>query len=225
MTNLILLAAIGVGAMYYLNSQTKKDLQQQIEDNNAELYDEIQQQIQDGTVTPDSVIDGVEIEKAMIGFSSISDKYWNCAAGVIWKNTTNEPINVKIDSATFSVGGYEMIVGVKDTRTITVPAQGTIYQELFSYNNKTLFATQSERKQVRIVIGDAQGHPGKEGRDVWGKVNFNAVLKYTYSAVGAISHVQGKQGVVPYQDAIGRYYGATALASQLKKWVRTYIGG
>ena len=225
MTNLILLAAIGVGAMYYLNSQTKKDLQQQIEDKNAEIYEEIQQQIQDGTVTPDSVIDGVEIEKAMIGFSSISDKYWNCAAGVIWKNTTNEPIDVKIDSATFSVGGYEMIVGVKDARTITVPAQGTIYQELFSYNDKTLFATKDERKQVRIVIGDAQGHPGKEGRDVWGKVDFDAVIKYTYSAVGAISHVQGKQGVVPYQDAIGRYYGSTALAWQLKKWVRTYIGG
>lgn len=225
MTNLILIAALSAGAMYFLNNQTKKDLQQQMENYNAELYNEIQQQIKEGTITSDSVIDGVEIEKAMIGFSSISDKYWNCAAGVIWKNTTDEPISVKVDSATFSVGGYEMIVGAHDTRTITVPAKGTIYQDLFSYENKILFASLNERKQVRFVIGDAQGHPGKEGRAVWGSASFNAVFKYSYSAVGAISHVSGKQEVVPFQDAIGRYYGSTGLAWQLKKWVRSYIGG
>lgn len=227
MSNLLLIAVLGAGAMYLLNEQNKKNLdalKNQIEEDNAELYNDIQQQIKDGIVTPDSVIDGVEIEKAMIGFSSISDKYWNCAAGVVWRNITDEPINVKIDSATFSVGGYEMIVGVKDTRTITVPAHSTIYQDLFSYENKILFATKDERKQVRVVIGTAQGHPGKEGRDIWGKANFDAVLKYTYSAVGSISHVSGKQGVVPFQYAIGRYYGSTALAWELRKWVRNYIG-
>ena len=228
MNSLLLVAVLGAGAIYFLNSQNQKDLEElknQMEENYAELYNDIQQQIKDGIITPDTVIDGVEIEKAMIGFSSISDKYWNCAAGVVWKNTTDEAINVKIDSATFSVGGYEMIVGAKDTRTITVPARSTIYQDLFSYENKILFATKDERKQVRVVIGEAQGHPGKEARDIWGKANFNAVLKYTYSAVGSISHVSGKQGTVPYQDAIGRYYGSTALVYQLKKWVRSYIGG
>ena len=225
MNSLLLIAALGVGAMYFLNLQTKKELQQQIEENNAELYNDIQQQIKDGIITPEYVADGVDIEKAMIGFSSISDAYWNCAAGVVWKNTTDEPINVKIDTLTFKVGGYQMIVGAKDTNTITVPKKGTIYQELFSYENKKLFKDKSERKQVRVVIGEAQGHPGKEAKDIWGKANFEAMFTATYSTFGTLSQIRGEQSTIPYQACIGRYYGSTALAWQLRNWVRTYIGG
>lgn len=223
MTNILLIAALGVAAMAYFNSQS---LQKEVDEAERKAEEErqyLEDKINEGKVTPEKVTLGVKPIKAMIGFSSISDKYMNCAAGVVWKNSTNEPINIIVDSATFSVGGYDMIVGVKNTRTITVPANGTIYQDLFDYENKILFATANERKQFRIVIGDAQGHPGKEGRDVWGKANFDAVLRCTYTTVGTLSKVNGEQGVIDSMDAIGRYYGSTALAYKLKSWVRQYI--
>lgn len=223
MTNILLIVTLGVAAMAYINSQSLKKEVDEAERKAEEDLQYWEDKINEGKVTPESVTLGVKPIKAMIGFSSISDKYMNCAAGVVWKNSTNEPINIIVDSATFSVGGYDMVVGVKNTRTITVPANGTIYQDLFDYENKILFATANERKQFRIVIGDAQGHPGKEGRDVWGKANFDAVLRCTYTTVGTLSKVNGEQGVIDSMDAIGRYYGSTALAYKLKSWVRQYI--
>lgn len=223
MNSILLLAALGIAAMAYMNNQSLKD---EIENNNNRLNEEIDNlnnRFDENVTTPDKVIDGIEIKSAMIGFSSISDKYMNCAAGIVWANKTNESISIAVDSCTFSVGGYRMIVGAKNTRTITIPANGTIYQDLFAYENKILFATQDERKQFRVVIGDAQGHPGREGRDIWGKVNFDAVCDVAFTPIGQISNVGGKQAVITNYDAIGRYYGSTALVNQLKKWVRSYI--
>lgn len=223
MTNILLIAALGVAAMAYLNSQS---LQKEVDDAERKAEEDLQYleyKINEGKVTPESVTVGVKPIKAMIGFSSISDKYMNCAAGIVWKNSTSEDISVVVDSMTFSVGGYEMIVGVNNARAITVPKNGTVYQPLFDYENKILFATKDERKQFRIVIGDAQGHPGKEGRDVWGKANFDTILRGTYTTMGIISKVSGEQGVIDSMDAIGRYYGSTALAYKLKSWVRQYI--
>ena len=223
MNSILLLAALGIAAMAYMNNQSLKE---EIENNERRTEEEIkyiEEELLRGKITPETIVNGVEIKSAMIGFSSISDKYMNCAAGIVWANKTNEPISIAVDSCVFSVGGYRMIVGVKNARTITIPANGTIYQDLFAYENKILFATQDERKQFRVVIGDAQGHPGKEGRDIWGKVNFDAVCDVAFTPIGQISNVGGKQAVITNYDAIGRYYGSTALVSQLKKWVRSYI--
>lgn len=223
MNSLLLIAALGIGAMLYINN-SNRELLEDVEEKNEELYDEIQQQIQDGIVSPDTVATGIEYDIAMIGLSSISDKYWNCAAGVVWKNTTAEAINIKVDSAVFSIGGYEMRIGATNLTTITVPAKGEVYQALFAYENKTLFATKAERDAVRVVIGTAQGHPGKQGRDVWGKANFSATFACTYSTVGTISKVRGTQSVISNKEAVGRYYGSTALKGRLASWVRNYIG-
>lgn len=222
MNSLLLIAALGLGAMLYINN-SKQEVLDEVEEKNNELYNEIQQQIQNGIVSPNSVMKGIEYEVAMIGLSSISDVYWNCAAGVVWRNTTAEAINIKVDSAVFSIGGYEMRVGAKDLTTITVPAKGEVYQALFAYENYKLFATKAERDAVRVVIGTAQGHPGKQGRDVWGKANFDARFACTYSTVGVISKVRGTQGVISNKEAVGRYYGATALKGRLASWVRSYI--
>lgn len=223
MSSLLLIAALGVGAMYYLNTQNQKKLQEQIDKNNEELYYELQQQIQEGKISRDDITDGVYPDAVMIGISSISDKYWNCAAGLIWKNDTNEPINVKLDSGTFNIGGYDMKVGATNLPTITVPAKGEIYQALFAYENHTLFTSKSERDAVRVVIGTAQGHAGKQGRDVWGKANFECKFTCTYSPVGSISKVPGEQAVLNNIPAVGRYYGSTALKGRLASWVRSYI--
>jgi hypothetical protein len=223
MNSLLLIAALGIGAMLYINN-SNRELLEDVEEKNEELYDEIQQQIQDGIVSPETVATGIDYDIAMIGLSSISDKYWNCAAGVVWKNTTAEAINIKVDSAVFSIGGYEMRVGAKDLTTITVPAKGEVYQALFAYENKTLFATKAERDAVRVVIGTAQGHPGKQGRDVWGKADFETQFACTYSTVGTISKVRGTQSAISNKEAVGRYYGSTALKGRLASWVRNYIG-
>ena len=223
MTNILLIATLGVAAMAYLNSQKLQkevdEAERQAEEN-AQYWED---KFNADKITPEKIALGVKPIKAMIGFSSISDKYMNCAAGVVWKNTTNEDISVVVDSMTFSVGGYEMVVGATNLRAITVPKKSTIYQPLFDYENRVLFATKDERKQFRVVIGDAQGHPGKEGCDVWGKANFDAILRGTYTTTGIISKVPGEQGIIASMDAIGRYYGSTALASKLKSWVRQYI--
>ena len=223
MNSLFLIAALGIGAMLFIN-KSNEELLDKVDEKNEELYDEIQSQIQDGIVSPDRVTEGIEYEVAMIGLSSISDRYWNCAAGVVWKNTTAEAINLKVDSAVFSIGGYEMKVGAKDLTTITVPAKGEVYQALFAYENYTLFDSKTERDAVRVVIGTAQGHAGKQAKDIWGKVNFDASFSCTYSTVGTISKVRGVQGVLTNQEAIGRYYGSTALKNRLASWVRNYIG-
>lgn len=226
MNSLLVIAALGIAAMAYIKNQ---DLEDEIKNNEKLMEEQAEwwnEKFNEDVTTPESVINGVEVKSVMIGFSSISDKYMNCAAGVVWKNTTSEAINLVVDSATFSVGGYKMKVGAKDLTTIKIPANGTIYQDLFSYADKVLFATKEERKQLRCVIGDAQGHPGKEGRDIWGKANFDVVFNATFSAVGNLSDKgAGKQGYIKNYDGIGRYYGATALTWELKKWVRSYIGG
>lgn len=222
MNSLLLIAALGLGAMLYINN-SKQEVLDEVEEKNNELYNEIQQQIQNGIVSPTSVMKGIEYEVAMIGISSISDVYWNCAAGVVWRNTTAEAINIKVDSAVFSIGGYEMKIGAKDLTTITVPAKGEVYQALFAYENYKLFTTKEERDAVRVVIGTAQGHPGKQGRDIWGKANFNALFSCTYTPVGVVSGVPGTQGVITNKEAIGRYYGSTALKGRLASWVRSYI--
>lgn len=225
MNSLLVLAALGIAAMAYLNNQ---DLKEEIENNNEKMDEEIKylnDKIDDGVVTPDKIIAGIEVQSVMIGFSSISDKYMNCAAGIVWKNNNDEDVNLRVDSCTFSVGGYQMCVGGTNLPTIKIPKKGTIYQDLFQYENRVLFGSEDERKQFRVVIGDAQGHPGKEGRAVWGKANFDVVFNATFTPMGTLSQKGGKQGYVTNYDGLGRYYGSTALASNLRSWVRSYIGG
>lgn len=225
MNSLLVIAALGIAAVAYMNNQSLRD---EIEENERNLNNEIEDlnnRIKEGVTTPDTVIDGLEVKSVMIGFSSISDKYMNCAAGIVWKNKTNEDINIRVDSATFSVGGYQMKVGATDLPTIKIPKNGTIYQDLFSYENQVLFDTKEMRKQFRVVIGEAQGHPGKEGRDIWGKANFDTVFNASFTPIGTLSGKGGKQGYITDYSGLGRYYGSTALARELKKWVRSYIGG
>ena len=216
--------ALAIGAyLLYRNSQLEKTIK-----SNESNIDDLRQDLNwyedqaDDIITKDKVNAAVKPVYCMCGFSSISDVYWNCAAGVVWENTSNEAINIRLDSAKFIFAGYEMNVGATDLTTIKVPANGKIYQPLFSYENQKVFNTQAERTQVRELIGSAQGHPGKEAKAIWGRAWFDGEFRCTYSVVSDFSKVDGGTVAIRETAAKGRYFGSAALVRELISWVREH---
>lgn len=220
--SIYLLALLGFGAAYLFSRKNAEEYENKLNDFKNDVYKDVQSQIDESTITRKDVIDGVSVEAAMIGVSSISDKYWNCAAGILWRNDTNEDVNVKLDSGTFTIGGYEMVVGATSLSTITIPAKSTLYQDIFKYRDHTLF-NQAARKQVRMFIGEAQGHKGQEARAVWGNAEIDCVFRATFSIVSDISKISAGQDIEELITARCRYFGSTALPAELAKYVRNHI--
>ena len=223
MNSLLIIAALGIGYAIYQNEKTRQYFENELRETAENINTDIDNRLNENTLTPESVTNSIEVKEVMLGLSSVSDKYMNCAAGVVWKNNSDHDIKIVVDEATFSVGGYRMRVGADNLTAITIPKRSTNYQKLFDYENTTLWDSLTARKQVRYVIGEAQGHPGKEAKAIWGKANFDAEFYCTFTPISSLTEKKGDQGIIDGADAIGRYYGSTALAWQLVNWVRTYI--
>ena len=217
-----LLALLGVGAAYLFSRKNTEEYEKKLNDFKNDVYMDVKNQLEESIITPQDIIDGVSVAAAMVGVSSISDKYWNCAAGILWRNDNNEDVNVKLDSGRFTIGGYDMDVGATSLSTITIPANSTLYQDIFKYSDHTLF-NQAARKQVRMFIGEAQGHKGKEARAVWGNAEIDCVFRATFSIVSDLSKIQAGQDIQELITARCRYFGSTALPAALAKYVRNHI--
>ncbi len=220
--SIYLIALLSVGAAFLFSKKTAEDLTNQLNDFKNDVHTDVNNQLNESVIDRQEIIDGVGVESAMVGISSISDKLWNCAGGLVWRNDTDEDVNVKLDSGTFTIGGYDMDLGAISLKSITVPAKGKVYQHLFSYQDRVLF-NQASRKQVRMLIGEAQGHKGQEARAVWGNAEVECIFRATFSLVSDLSKIKAGQDVEEITTARCRYFGSTALPSALSKYVRNHI--
>lgn len=232
----IIAGAIG---LYLMSDSSKKavennkkinqeiaDLKARLEESES-LLSEYDDKFESVT-TPYDIDKAIQFKSAMMGISSISDKYMNCAAGLIVENTGKESVNVKINSGTFKVAGYQMDRGAEDLRTVTVPAQkdgkpGRVYIPLFAWENKILWNSKEARTQVRLAIGEAQGHKGREARSIWGKASVDCEFNFSYSLIGTFSGQRGKTITGRAEKAKMRYYNSTALKNRLEVWVYKYL--